>query len=113
MNCPLCHQKLKRLHHSKTSYVCSYCRSHNVNSSAFHFKQTEFGKLKKLFITLGPYRVINDREDDKLAILTPIHYASGYAGPSYQTLYEGKSIDLEPTDIEALKRYIKTVLIFM
>jgi hypothetical protein len=113
MNCPLCTQKLKRLHKSSTSYVCAVCRSHNPNSSAFHFKNTESGKLRKLFITLGNYRIINDCEDDKLAILTPIKYESGCAGPSYNTLYEGKSVDIDPLNIEALKRHIKTILIFM
>ncbi len=111
MNCPFCSTSLKKISSQTTGFLCPECKDER-GRSAFSIRMK--GKdIYKFFITLGNYRIINDREDDEFCILTLIPKQPGIAQPDFCTLYECGSKDCDPFDIATLEGIVKTILVFM
>lgn len=110
MNCPFCQIKLHDLDDG-TGAICRQCRTIS-NSSKFSIRG-KADDVHMFYVTIGSYRLINDKKDDTFALLHQIIQHPKTAGPTYESLYEGKAINTSPFDIEGLQAYIKTILVFM
>lgn len=110
MNCPFCQVKLYTLTDG-TGYICKKCRT--ISGSSMFSIRVRDDDVHRFYVTIDSYRLINDKEEDSFALLRQIIQHPKTAGPTYESLYEGKAVNTSPFDIEGLQAYIKTILVFM
>lgn len=110
MNCPLCKQALDTLG-DRTGVICRSCRTIN-GTSKFSLRIND-GVVHKFYCTIGNYRLINDLNENTLAVLEQIVHNPKIQSPTYKSIYEGSATKISPFDIEALTEYVKALLIFM